>query len=118
MEGPRTVRRRWRDYRTAGGHRPVREFIQSLSDEDAAEVVAAMADVREEGLSAARHLRGAIYEVRADGRDVAIRILFAQEGKKGRVLLALEGFKKKEQRTSERLIRLAESRLADWRCRG
>jgi phage-related protein len=109
------VRRRWRDYRTRSGRRSVNEFIRSLSDEDAAEVVAAMADVREEGLSAARHLRGSIYEVRADGRDVAIRILFAQEGRKGRVLLALEGFKKKEQRTPERLLRLAESRLADWR---
>jgi phage-related protein len=95
----------------------VREFILSLSDEDAAEVVAALADVREQGLSAARHLRGAIYEVRADGRDVAIRILFAQEGRKGRVLLALEGFKKKDQRAPERLIRLAESRLTDWRSR-
>jgi hypothetical protein len=57
-----------------------------LSDEDAAEVAAAMSDVREEGLSVACHLRGAMYEVRVDGRDIAIRILFAQEGKKGRVL--------------------------------
>lgn len=61
----------------------MKEFVDTLSDDDAAEVAAAMADVREEGLATARHLRGEIYEVRAEGRDIPIRILFAQEGKKG-----------------------------------
>lgn len=64
------VGHRWRDYRTRGGRRPVKDFIDSLSDEDAAEVAATMADVRRQGLSVARHLRGEIYEVRAEGRDV------------------------------------------------
>jgi phage-related protein len=32
-------------------------------------------------------------------------------------LLALEGFEKKTQKTPDRLIRLAEKRLADWRSR-
>jgi len=96
----------------------VKEFIDGLSDEDAAEMVAAMAEVREEGLSAARHLRADIYEVRAEGRDLALRILFAQEGKRGRILLALSGFAKKTQKTPEPLIRLAARRLADWRSRG
>ncbi len=75
--------RRWRDYETAAGRRPVKEFIGSLRDEEAAEVVAAMREVREEGLVAARKLRGDIWEVRADGnrastacssrrRDVAV----------------------------------------------
>lgn len=114
---PGSVLLRWRDYRSVSGRRPVKEFIDGLSDEDAAEVVAAMAEVREQGLSAARHLRGEIYEVRAEGRNVAIRILFAQEGKKGRILLALEGFAKKTQKTPERLILLAERRLSDWRSR-
>lgn len=77
-----------------------------------------MTEVQEEGLLAARHLRGDIHEVRAEGRDVAIRILFAQEGKGGRILLALEGFAKKTQKTPEQMIRLAERRLADWRSRG
>lgn len=111
------VGHRWRDYRTAAGRRPVKEFIDALSDEDAAEILAAMAEVREEGLDLARHLRGDLYEVRAEGRDLALRILFAQEGKKGRILLALEGFAKKSRRTPDRLINLAERRLADWRGR-
>lgn len=41
---PRAVKQRWRDYETPGGRRPVKEFIASLDDEDAAEVIAAMKD--------------------------------------------------------------------------
>lgn len=110
-------RRRWRDYRTAGGRRPIKEFIDGLSDVDAAAVVAAMKDVREAGLTAARHLRGEIYEVRADGDRQTYRILFAPQGRRSQVLLALEGFSKKTQRTPPQKIQLAERRLADWRRR-
>ena len=114
----RVVTRRWRDYRTALGHRPVKDFFASLPDDDLAEVAAAMREVREQGLRAARHLRGHIYEVRADGACQSFRILFAVEGRCGQVLLALEAFSKKTQGTPQRLIRLAEDRLADWRRRG
>jgi phage-related protein len=75
-----------------------------------------MADVKAAGLVAARHPRGAIYEVRAEGPRSSVRILFAQQGQKSQVLLALEAFEKKTQKTPERLIRLAEA-LADWRSR-
>jgi len=112
------AQRRWRDYRTAAGKRPVREFLVGLSDADAAAVLAAMAAVRAQGLRAARHLKGDIYEVRADGERQTFRILFANEGKSGRILLALEGFSKKTQKTPPEKVRLAERRLADWRRRG
>jgi hypothetical protein len=46
-------RRRWRDYRTTSGRSPVEEFIDSLSDVDAASVLAGMAEVRDRGLTAA-----------------------------------------------------------------
>lgn len=95
----------------------MKEFIDGLTDADAAEVAAAMAEVREEGLRAARHIRGEIYEVRAEVQSITIRILFAPEGTKGRILLTLEGFEKKTQRTPERFVHLAERRLADWRRR-
>jgi hypothetical protein len=88
------VGHRWRDYRTPAGARPVKEFLDGLSLGDKAEALAAMADVRIEGLRVARHLRGDIYEVRAEGRR-SVKILFALEGKKGRVLPAIEGFEKK-----------------------
>jgi phage-related protein len=111
-------RRRWRDYRTASGRSPVEEFIDSLSDTDAAEVLAGMAEVRDRGLAAARHLEGDIWEVRVTGDRVIYRILFAEEGARGRVLLALEGFKKKTQKTPRATIELAKRRLNDWRRRG
>jgi phage-related protein len=111
-------RRRWRDYQTATGRRPIKEFIDGLSDNDAATVAAGMRDVAKNGLVAARHLRGEIYEVRADGDRQTFRILFATEGRRGQVLLSLEGFAKKTQKTPPAKIQLAERRLAEWRRRG
>lgn len=72
--------RRWRDYETAAGRRPVKEFIEKLSWEDRAAVVAAMREVKEEGMVAARHLDEGIYEVRTDGNRVTYRVLFAPQG--------------------------------------
>jgi phage-related protein len=115
---PTPRRRRWRDYQTLSGRRPVADFIRELSDVDAAAVVAAMREVALEGLQAARHLKEDIYEVRADGDRVIYRVLFSAEGRQGQVLLALESFKKKTQTTPPEIIRLAERRLKDWRSRG
>jgi phage-related protein len=112
------AKRRWRDYRTAAGRRPIKDFIDDLSDINAAAIAAAMKDVREAGLAAARHLRGEIYEVRADGDRQTFRILFASEGQRGQVLLALDAFSKKTQKTPPQKIQLAERRLSEWRRRG
>jgi phage-related protein len=117
-EPPYQVKRRWRDYRTAMGRRPVKEFLDGLSDVDAAVIAASMKDVREHGMVAARHLRGDIYEIRADGDRQSFRILFAQEGEHGQVLLSLNGFSKKTQKTPPDEFTLAEKRLRDWRARG
>ncbi len=109
---------RWRDYRTPGGSRPVADFIAGRSLGDRVEIAAAMKDVKDNGVrAAARHLRREIYEVRANGVDESYRLLFAQDGKKGRILLALVVFSKKTQTTPETAIRLAERRLHDWRAR-
>lgn len=96
----------------------MKEFLDGLPDEDAAAIAAAMKDVLGNGLGVARHLRGDIYEVRADADRVIYRILFATEGRYSQVFLALEGFKKKTQKTPPEVIRLAERRLASWRERG
>ncbi|MGN6217133.1 MAG: type II toxin-antitoxin system RelE/ParE family toxin [Solirubrobacterales bacterium] len=93
-------------------------FIEKLSEEDVAAVATAMHEVRVRGLPAARHLGGNIYEVRASGNRAIYRILFAPQGKHGQVLLALEAFKKKSQKTPLRTIRLARQRLQDWERRG
>ena len=100
------------------GRSPVEEFIDALSDSDAAAVLAGMQDVRDLGLPAARHVDGDIWEVRVQGDRVIYRILFAEEGARGQVLLALEAFKKKTQKTPPATIALAKRRLSDWRRRG
>lgn len=66
------------------------EFVDDLPDRDAAAIVAAMKEVATDGLTAARHLRGEIYELRADAERSSYRILLAVEGKRGQVLLVLE----------------------------
>jgi phage-related protein len=77
-----------------------------------------MEEVRDRGLRAARHPDGDIWEVRVDGDRVIYRILFAEEGSRGQILLALDGFNKKTQKTHRSTIDLAKRRLADWRRRG
>lgn len=96
----------------------MRDFIRELTDEEAAEVVAAMKEVAKEGLPASRHLRGEIYEVRVSTSTRLFRVLFASEGARSQILLSLTAFTKKTQRTPAAQIDLAEERLADWRSRG
>jgi len=45
-------------------------------------------------------------------------LLFASEGKHDQVLLALEAFSKKTQKTPPAKIKLAKRRLHEWRARG
>jgi phage-related protein len=111
-------RRWWRDYRTPAGRRPVRDFIAHVSLEDRAKILAAMRRVAETGPRVARHLRGDIWEIRVEGQRQAFRILFASEGRFSHVLLSLDAFSKKTQKTPTGKIELAEQRLADWRSRG
>lgn len=115
---PRPPKRQWRDYQTSTGGRPVKKFIDALSDEEAASVVAALREVRKQGIRAAKHVRGEIYEVIADTKDKWFRILFAQQGRYSQVLLSLNAFAKKTNKTPQGEIDLAEKRLADWKSRG
>jgi len=115
MEHKNLIRLRWRDYRTPSGRRPVKAFVGTLSDNEAAAVVAAMREIAEQGLPAARHLRGDIYEARAFSDRRGFRVLFAQDAKF--VLLALSAFVKQTAKTPRAEIELAEGRLADWRLR-
>ncbi len=94
----------------------MKEFLDRLSDEEAAAVVAAMKEVAVLGLPVARHLRGDLYEVRAESERRSFRLFFAKETKF--ILLSLHGFAKKTQKTPARELDLAERRLKDWRTRG
>lgn len=77
-----------------------------------------MADVRKNGLPAAKHLRGDVYEAVADGPKRTFRILFATEGRYSQILLAVVAFAKKTRKTPPRMLELADKRLKDWRRRG
>ena len=115
------VKRRWRFFATSNGRKPALEFLQELRSQqpvDAAQIAEEMEWVRVKGLRAARKLTRDIYEVRVDGDKVIYRVLFAAEGSKGRVLLAIEVFSKKSQKTPTRVLDLAERRLGEWRRRG
>ena len=111
-------RRQWRDYRTPAGARPVKSFIDKLDDEEAAAIIAGMDEVEEQGLVAARHLRGDIYEVRVDAATRSFRLLFSGEGRHKQVLLSLSLYEKRTQKIPASELELAEKRLADWRSRG
>jgi phage-related protein len=112
------AKRRWRFYETSAGRKVVREQLDALDADHAAEITAAMAEVRREGRRAAKHLRGDVWDVKADYKGLAYRVLFAEEGDEGQVCLALELFSKKSQKTPPQTITLAERRLRDWRSRG
>lgn len=107
-------RRRWRFYKTASGNKPVRDFLVSLPASDVAEIVAGMKEVAQCGLEASRHLQGDIWEVRVQGQNRIFRVLFAPQGRFEQVLLALEAFTKKTQKTPPTTIELAAKRLSDW----
>lgn len=76
---------------------------------------AAMRAVAQDGTRAARHLEGDLWEVRADGDKATYRVIFSEEGKRSQVLLALEAFSKKTQKTPRRTIKQAKQRLKTWR---
>jgi phage-related protein len=113
-------RRRWRFYHTSAGRKPVQEFLDDLADEDAAAIAAAMKEVRDAGRGHGdvNQLRGDIWQIEIDGKSVIYRLLFAEEGRFGQVLLALEIVNKKWQSAKTHHIQLAVRRLADWRARG
>lgn len=89
----------------------------ALESAERAEIVAAMKEVATEGLRAARHLSGDLYEVRADTNGKFFRLIFAAEGRYSQVLLALEVFAKKSNKTPATKLALASKRLNDWRSR-
>ena len=94
--------------------------MNALESDQAATLVAEMRVIARRGLheGGARHLRGAIWEVRAESDQATLRALFAKQGRYGQVLLVLHVFKKKTRETPPRLIALAEQHLRDWTIRG
>jgi len=118
MAETRTNRIRWRDYRTRSGRSPVGEFLLDLLITDALCVREAMREVATLGMTSARHLSEELWEVRADGNRASYRVIFAREGSRNQVLLALVAFRKTTMKTPQKSLQLAATRLSDWRARG
>ena len=98
----------------------MREYLAGLDPEARALVLAAMKEAQLAGRSATRQIKGEIREIRATrsrSRD-QFRVLFAFEGQRDQIMLALAAFTKKTETTPANEIKRAERRLADWRHRG
>jgi phage-related protein len=89
--------------------------MAKLSDADYSAIVVAMNEVRREGLAAARHIEGDLYEIRRSGQKAHYRVIFALEGR--RILLALDVYDKDTQKMPLEIKRRCEQRLRDWRAR-
>jgi phage-related protein len=98
----------------------VRALLDEISDEDAAAIAVAMKEVRLAGRAHpdVNHIAGDIWQIEIDGARVIYRLLFAEEGRSGQILLALELVNKKWQAAKARHIAVAARRLAEWRQHG
>jgi phage-related protein len=110
--------RRWRLYETASGNSPVRDYLLTLTEDEQSRVRAKMHIIKTQGLSKAIRMaaeKSDLYEIHADASNRALRLIFAPEGKRGHVLLGLNAFEKRSQKTPRSAIDTALARLADWR---
>jgi phage-related protein len=103
-------------YRNTAGRCPVEEFIEDLPDEDAREIVASIAALRELGNKARRpladYLEDGIYELRARRLKKRFRVLYTFAGK--RTILLLAGFVKKSKAVPPREIKKAKALKKDY----
>lgn len=106
-------------YQTINGGYPVKEFIGSLNSKAKSKIINAL-DLLEEfgislGLPHSKRISGReLWELRILGKD-NMRILYVAII--GKTFLLLHGFQKKKQKTESRDIKIAESRLEDYKLR-
>lgn len=106
-------------YKTPQGEMPVNEFIRSLELKVQSKVYNVLELLKTFGISVGsshiKKLTGTeLWELRILDSD-SIRILYIAIT--GKTLLLLHGFKKKKDKTPPKEIRIAEDRLAEFRCR-
>ena len=106
-------------YKEADGSKPLAEFIKSLDMKMKAKVVANLHILEEYGNFAreplSKLLEDGIFEVRTvEGNDIVRILYFFDEGK---IIIATNGFVKKQQKTPKSEIELAKKRRKDYFCR-
>lgn len=103
-------------YKTQNGHNPVKVFIDNLNFKTQRKFFVKIGWLEEHGPRLpgphAKKLENDLYELRFEGEDGVIRIIyFFYIGNK---IILLNGFKKKTQKTLRREIELAKKRKADY----
>lgn len=102
-------------YATESGKEPVRDWLQSLSQEDKKQIGEDIKTVQfgwPLGLPLIRKLDSDLWEVRSRLSNRIARIIFTVESS---YMVLLHGFIKKSQKTPQNELRLAKERLAKLR---
>lgn len=103
-------------YENVRGNKPVEEFMNSLEAKIRLKIISAIELLKEFGLEGGyphiKKLTGTnLWEYRIVGSD-NIRIFYVSVT--GKIFLLLHGFKKKEQKTPTKEIKIAEERLQEY----
>ncbi len=102
-------------YESAAGRSPLREYLDTLSAEEAARLTDTLRLLEEFGVDLGmphvRPIRGRLWELRSGGR-IQHRVLYVAVS--GRRIVLLHAFTKKTPKTPPGEIALAERRLADY----
>ena len=103
-------------YKTKNGHNPVKVFTDNLSFKTQRKFFVKIDWLEEHGPRLpephAKKLENDLYELRFEGEDGVIRIIYFFYI--GRKIILLNGFKKKTQKTPRREIELAKKRMEDY----
>ena len=103
-------------YKEKNGSKPLADFIRSLDVKLKAKVVANLQLLEEYGNAAreplSKHLEEGIYEVRSVFGNDIVRVLYFFDN--GRIIIATNGFVKKQNKTPRKEIELAIKRRKDY----
>ncbi len=103
-------------YRDPRGHKPIEEYLDTISVRDRARVLRMFVLLKGNGptlrMPHARHIQGKLWELRIDGRPNSYRVLYA--ALPNRLFLLLHIFAKKTDKTPVQEIVTAENRLASY----
>jgi phage-related protein len=112
--------KRWRYFTTANGRDVVREELAAQGPDAEGQLIEAMKRAKRDGLFPYEdeQIAGELRAVRVFFDGNTYRLLYAREGQRDQILLALHVINKKDKKLPLRARRLAEKRLSEWRRRG
>ncbi len=104
-------------YHTVSGKCPVRKYLDSLTDDQAAKIAWVLKLIREIDMVPSKYLKklvntNDIWEVRANVGNDAFRLLGFFDGQE--LIILTNSFQKKSRKTPQKEIELAESRKKEY----